>query len=179
MLGWKVEQSGHFSVYFTKRLSHQQTATKLLKTNSPLWANVPEVSVTFARKHSWQRIIVGELFLGMLFNHIQYGGHALSQWKTRSVWFVCLFVSLFFAVVITITTRHASCRIGRQRSSSTPDCDWPASGWCPVRCPSLRSWSSFLLPQIFAMLSSVDHASGFPVRSSGFLAVVCNFKTKF
>ena len=38
----------------------------------------------------------------------------------------------------------------------------PLSGWCP-RCGS----SSFLLPQFFARLSSVDHPSTFPLGSNG------------
>ena len=52
---------------------------------------------------------------------------------------------------------------GQQRSSSTPVCLWPASG----RCPSYGSCSSFLLPQFFTRLSSVNHASTFPPGSSG------------
>ena len=65
--------------------------------------------------------------------------------------------------VIIITTRHASWHIGQQWSSSTPICHWPASGWCP----SCSSCSSFLLPQFFARLPSVDHTSTFPLGSSG------------
>ena len=65
-------------------------------------------------------------------------------------------------IIIIITTRHAGWRIGQQRSSSTPVCLWPASGWCP----SCGSSSSFPLPQFFARLSSVDHASAFSLGSS-------------
>ena len=68
------------------------------------------------------------------------------------------------SIIIIITTRHACWRIGRQRSSSTPVCHWPASGWCP----SCSSCSSFPLPQFFARLSSVDHASAFPPGSVDF-----------
>ena len=40
---------------------------------------------------------------------------------------------------------------------------WPAPGWCP----SCGSCSLFPLPQFFPWLSSVDHASAFPLGSSG------------
>ena len=65
--------------------------------------------------------------------------------------------------VIIITICHACWHIGQQRSSSTPVWYWPTSGWCP----SCGSCSSFLLQQFFARLSSVDHASAFPLGSSG------------
>ena len=61
--------------------------------------------------------------------------------------------------VSLVTTSHASWRIGQQRSSPTPVCHWPASGWCP----SCGSCSSFPIPEFFARLSSVDHASAFPL----------------
>ena len=66
-------------------------------------------------------------------------------------------------VIMIITIHHASWHIGQQRNSSTPVCLWPASGWCP----SCGSCSSFPLPQFFARLSSVNHASTFPLGSSG------------
>ena len=66
-------------------------------------------------------------------------------------------------IIIIITTRHASWPIGQQRSSSTPVCHWPAAGWCP----SCSSCPSFLLPQFFARLPSVDHTSAFPLGSCG------------
>ena len=59
-------------------------------------------------------------------------------------------------IIIIITTRHASRRIGQQQSSSSPVCHWPASRWCP----SCGSCSSYLLLQFFTRLSSVDQANG-------------------
>ena len=53
-----------------------------------------------------------------------------------------------------VTTHHASWCTWQQWNSSTPVCHWPASG----RCPSCCSSSSFLLPQLLARLSSVNHA---------------------
>ena len=70
----------------------------------------------------------------------------------------------FFSVSVglIVAIRHASWRLGQQRSSSTPVCHWPASGWCP----SCGSRSSVPLPRFSARLSSVDHASAFPLGSS-------------
>ena len=49
------------------------------------------------------------------------------------------------------------------RQLASPVCHWPASG----QCPSFGSCSSFPLPQFFARFSSVNHASTFPLESSG------------
>ena len=68
-----------------------------------------------------------------------------------------------FSIIMLVTTRHASWRIGQQRSSSTPVCHWPASGGCS----SCSSSFTFPLPQLFARMPSADHASTFPLGSSG------------
>ena len=56
----------------------------------------------------------------------------------------------------------------QQRNSSTPVCHLPASGCCS----SCSSSSSSPLPQFFARLSSVDHASAFHFLPS--LLVCCS-----
>ena len=55
--------------------------------------------------------------------------------------------------------------IRQRRSSSTPVCYWPVSGWCP----SCGSWS---LPQFFAGLSSVDNVSAVPLGPNGVSTLV-------
>ena len=70
---------------------------------------------------------------------------------------------IIIIIIIIVTTRHASWHTRQQRNSSAPVCHWPACGWCP----SCGSSSSFPLPQFFTKLPSVDHASAFPLGSSG------------
>ena len=69
----------------------------------------------------------------------------------------------FSDLLLVVTARHANWREWQQRSFSTTACHWPVSGWCP----SCGSCSSFPLPRFSARLSSVDHASAYPLESSG------------
>ena len=50
-------------------------------------------------------------------------------------------------IIVVITTRHASWRIGQHRSSSTHVCHWPASVWWP----SCGSCSSILRQVVFGL----------------------------
>ena len=79
--------------------------------------------------------------------------------RLRHVPLVYRVLTEFLLVIVIITTRHASWPTGQQRSSSTPVCHWPASGWCP----SCGSSSSFSPPQFFARLTTVDNASAVPL----------------
>ena len=76
--------------------------------------------------------------------------HSFSQ--HAHVYGSCLSHDVIIIIIIIITPCHASWYIGQQRSFSTPVCHWPASGWRP----SCGSCSSFLLPQFFTRLFSVN-----------------------